>query len=58
MERQRASGDKEKRIGYLQQSLASNYLEMAVKELTDRFETMASIVPSISELGFSKLDAF
>jgi len=39
-ERQRASRDKEKRIGYLQQFLASNYLEMVVKELTDRFETI------------------
>jgi len=39
-ERQRVSGDKERRLGYLQQFLTSNYLEMAVKELTDRFETM------------------
>ena len=39
-ERQRASGDKERRLRHLQLFLASNYLEMAVKELTDKFETM------------------
>jgi len=39
-ERQRASGDRERRLRHLQQFLASNYLEMAVKELTDKFETM------------------
>jgi len=39
-ERQRAFGDRERRLGYLQQFLVSNYLEMAVKELTDKFETM------------------
>jgi len=39
-ERQRASGDRERRLRYLQQFLASNFLEMAVKELTDKFETM------------------
>jgi len=39
-ERQRASGEKERRLRYLQQFLANNYLEMAVKEFTDEFGTM------------------
>jgi len=39
-ERQRASGDQEKRLRHLQQFLVSNYLDMAVKEFTDKFETM------------------
>jgi len=39
-ERQRASGDQDRRLRYLQQFLVSNHLDMAVKELTDKFETM------------------
>jgi len=37
--REKVSGDKERRLRYLQQFLTSNYLEMTVKELTDRRET-------------------
>jgi oligoendopeptidase F len=40
--RERASGEQERKLRYLQEFFVSNYLEMAVKHLTDRAETMKS----------------